>query len=177
MRNASTRFSTDLRYRDGEHPAQTWFTPSYVLDPIRFALGGVIGLDPCTTPDNPVRAERFYTVEDDGLTQPWSGPEWSPTVFVNPPYSKAREPWVEKCIEAGRRGQKVVLLVPAATDTRIVQKALVSSTVTLFVRGRVKFGIPRPNGRQVAASHPSAIFGWNTELKPAGALGVVMQRA
>jgi phage N-6-adenine-methyltransferase len=175
MRDPSTRFSTALRYRDGEHPSQTWFTPSYVLDPVRVDLGGSIGLDPATALDNPVAAERFYTVDDDGLEQPWSGPEWSPSVFVNPPYSRAREPWVERCIAAGERGQKVVLLIPAATDTRIWQKAASTSTAVVFTKGRVKFGIPRPNGRQVAASHPSSLIGWNTELTSSSTLGLAVR--
>lgn len=170
--------SNDIRYRNGDHPAQTQFTPSYILDPVRFDLGGSIGLDPCTTPDNPVGATYFYTAEDDGLDLDnswWYAPteeiEFIDSVFVNPPYSKAREPWVERCITAGDRGQKVVLLIPAATDTRIFQKAVSTSTAVVFVKGRVKFGTLRPNRRQHAASHPSALIGWNTDLEACSTLG------
>lgn len=159
--------SNDVRYRDGEHPAQTQFTPNYVLDPVRIDLGGAIGLDPCTTEDNPVGAERFYTVSDDGLSQPWD----AETIFVNPPYSKAREPWVDRCIRAAANGATVILLIPAATDTRIFQKAVSTSTAVVFVKGRVKFGVLRPNRRQVAASHPSALIGWNVDLAACSALG------
>lgn len=159
--------SNDIRYRNGEHPAQTQFTPSYVLDPVRVDLGGSIELDPCTTEDNPVGAERFYTVSDDGLSQPWD----AETIFVNPPYSKAREPWVDRCIRAAEKGAKVILLIPAATDTRIFQKAVSTSTAVVFVKGRVKFGVLRPNRRQVAASHPSALIGWNVDLAACSALG------
>lgn len=180
MTVAAHRMNNDLRYREGEHPAQTWFTPSYVLDPVRRDLGGVIGLDPCTTPDNPVDAEIFYTPEHDGLRMPWhyvcspdlDNGDWFPSVYVNPPYSKAREPWVERCIEAGERGQKVILLIPAATDTRIFQKAASTASTVVFVKGRVKFGVLRPNRRQVAASHPSALIGWNTSLLFCSALGL-----
>lgn len=83
----------------------------------------------------------------------------------------------ERCIEAGARGQRVILLIPAATDTRIWQKAVGTADAVVFVKGRVKFGIPRPNGRQVAASHPSTLIGWNTELKSCSTLGAVMRRA
>ncbi|AXQ64156.1 hypothetical protein I5H56_gp099 [Mycobacterium phage KristaRAM] len=34
----------------------------------------------------------------------------------------------------------------------------------LFIKGRVKFGVLRNNGRQEAASHPSVLFGWNVHL-------------
>lgn len=174
---AGTRFDNALRYRDGNHPMQWQFTPDYVLDPVRVDLGGTIGLDPCTTADNPVGAMRFYTPADDGLSKTWlyynldAGDGLTSSVYVNPPYGKAREPWVEKCIEAGARGQEVVLLIPAATDTRIFQRAAETATAIVFVRGRVKFGTLRPNRRQHAASHPSALIGWNTHLHACAALG------
>ena len=177
MTVAASRFNNDLRYREADHPAQTQFTPSYVLAPVAVDLGGIIGLDPCTTADNPVAAHQFYTAEDDGLSRPWSGPEWLPSVFVNPPYSKAREPWVERCIAAGERGQRVILLIPAATDTRIWQKAVQSADAVVFVKGRVKFGVLRPNRRQVAASHPSSLIGWNTILPTSSTLGMRLIRA
>jgi hypothetical protein len=173
---ATHRFNNDLRYRDGDHPDQTQFTPSYVLDLVRDDLGGVIFLDPCTTPENPCDAQRFYTVEDDGLAQPWHfkvdahHAYFGPT-YVNPPYGKAREPWAEKCIAHGESGAPVILLMPAATDTRIFQRAAQTADAVVFVRGRVKFGTLRPNRRQHAASHPSALIGWNTTLDASAALG------
>ena len=170
---ASHRFNNALRYRDGEHPNQRQLTPRYVLDPVREALGG-IGLDPCTEPDNPTGAERYYTVDDDGLTQPWCDDGWQPTVYVNPPYSRAREPWVLRCMDAAARGQSVILLIPAHTDTRIWHRAMETVTEVCFIRGRVKFGVLRPNRRQEAASHPSALLGWNVNLAPTSALGKIV---
>lgn len=168
---AAHRFDNDRRYRDGDHPSQTWFTPEYVLGPVRTDLGGSIGLDPCTTSSNPVGAEIFHTVAEDGLAKSWGDGGWSPSVFVNPPYGKAREPWVRKCIEAGACDQRVILLIPAATDTRIFHQALGTADAVVFVRGRVKFGVLRPNRRQVAASHPSALVGWNVTLDACASLG------
>lgn len=170
MSIASHRFNNELRYRDGEHSNQRQLTPPYVLEPVRLALGG-IGLDPCTEPDNPTGAGRFYTIEDDGLAQPWCDDGWSPSVFVNPPYSKAREPWVLRCMDAGARGQRVVLLIPAHTDTRIFQRAMSTAEAVVFIKGRVKFGVLRANRRQEAASHPSALLGWNVDLEPCSSLG------
>lgn len=171
MRQAAYRFNNDLRYREGPHTRNTQFTPDYVLDPVRRDLAG-IGLDPCTTAENPVEAARFFTVADDGLERPWMGPGWFPSVFVNPPYGKAREPWARRCAEQGRLGQRVILLMPAATDTRCFQAAASTSTAVVFIRGRVKFGVLRPNRRQVAASHPSALIGWNVVLDECATLGL-----
>lgn len=169
MSVAEHRFSNALRYGDGDHPRQWHLTPRYVLDLVAVDLGGHIWLDPCTFADNPTQAFIHFTAEDDGLAQSWNGVG---SIFVNPPYGKAREPWVVKCIAAGGRGQKVILLIPAATDTRIFQKAVSTSTAVVFVRGRVKFGTKRENRRQHAASHPSALIGWNTDLDACSELGL-----
>lgn len=168
---AAHRFDNRLRYRDGDHPNQTALTPAYVLDPVRAMLGGTIGLDPCTTPDNPVGAERFYTPPQDGAVLPWD----ADTIWVNPPYGKARERWVARCADAGSMGRQVVLLIPAHTDTRPFQRAVDTCTTLLLIRGRLKFGMPRENGRQVAASHPSALIAWNADLGTCAALGQVIR--
>jgi hypothetical protein len=170
-RKAASRFSNALRYRPEDHENQCQLTPGYVLDPVRKALGGWIELDPCTIPGNPVGADRFYCPPEDGAVKPWQ----AETIFVNPPYSKARERWVRRCIEAGAAGSQVILLIPAATDTRIFQDALNTSSGVVLIRGRVKFGVLRENRRQAAASHPSALIGWNTDLAPCARLGLILE--
>lgn len=170
--DAAHRFNNDLRYRKNDHEAQRQLTPPYVLEPVRAALGHDIDLDPCTEPDNPTYALHYLTAMEDGLLQPWDGYR---SIYVNPPYSRAREPWVRKCIEAGERGQSVVLLIPAHTDTRIWHEAMQTASAVCFIKGRVKFGILRKNRRQEAASHPSALIGWNVTLRECDHLGHVVQ--
>lgn len=167
--NASRRFSNALRYRGDDHPMQRQLTPDYVLDPVREALGG-IELDPCTEPDNPCGAERFYTPPTDGAAEPWD----AATIYVNPPYSKARERWVQRCIHAATAGSRVVLLMPSHTDTRLFHRAAQTASHVVFIKGRVKFGVLRDNGRQEAASHPSCLIAWNlTDVEPLAPLGLV----
>ncbi len=170
MRDATSRFNNDLRYRDDAHENQNQNTPSYVLDPVRVALGGKIQLDPCSDTTNPTGADLFYFPPLDGAELPWE----KDSIFVNPPYSKARERWVHRCIQAGGEGKRVVLLMPAATDTRIFQQAMMSAGQAVFIKGRVKFGVLRPNRRQIAASHPSALLGWNVDLAPCSHLGMIL---
>lgn len=174
MTVAAHRFDNDLRYGDGDHPRQWHLTPLYILERVRQDLGGRIDLDPCTFEDNPTDARDWYTVADDGLMREWRWVDFpsSMRIFVNPPYGKAREPWVERCINAAADGARVILLIPAATDTRIFQRAVSTSTAVVFIRGRVKFGTRRDNRRQHAASHPSALIGWNTDLEACSALGL-----
>lgn len=167
---ASNRFDNAKRRRGDDHERQRWLTPAYVLEPIRELLGG-IGLDPCTEPDNPTGAERFYALPQNGCALPWD----AESVFCNPPYGEAKNRWVEKCIEEGRR-RKVVLLIPSHTETRISQRALLAAKSVLFVRARLRFGVPRANGRQEAASHGSAIYGFGIDVAPLADLGVVMSQ-
>jgi hypothetical protein len=162
----NTRFNNELRYADGNDQRQWYLTPPYVLDKVRRDLGGTIDLDPCTFPDNPTDATEFYTVVEDGLSRDWEG-----AVFCNPPYGKAREPWVRKCIAHSEWLNPVILLIPAATDTRIFREAAQSAEAIVFVSGRLKFGTLRENRRQHAASHPSALIGWNTTLWECSTLG------
>jgi phage N-6-adenine-methyltransferase len=166
---AHHRFNNDLRYREDDHEMQRQLTPGYVLEPVRQALGG-IALDPCTEPDNPTGATRFYTAATDGAEEAWD----AETVYVNPPYSKARERWVARCIEAAAAGTRVVLLMPSHTDTRLFHRAVETASHVVFIKGRVKFGVLRENGRQEAASHPSCLIAWNlTSAGPMAALGRV----
>lgn len=162
-------FNNDLRRRPDTHDGQLHLTPGYVLEPVRWLFGGRIGLDPCTTSDNPVAADQFITPPADGAAAPWV----ADTIWCNPPYGQARNRWVGRCIEAGTAGARVVLLIPAHTDTQVFQRALGSATTVLFVQGRIKFGTPRPDGsgRQMAASHPSALLGWNVDLRRIDHLG------
>jgi hypothetical protein len=165
-KDATFRFANDLRRRREDHPNQAQLTPEYVLEPVRRILG-TIGLDPCTEPDNPVWAQRFYCLPMDGCEQPWD----ASTIFCNPPYGEVRGRWVERCIAAGREGKRVVLLTPSATDTRTFQLAFAHCTTAVFIAGRLKFRLARENARQQAASHPSMLFGYHVDLTSAG-LGV-----
>jgi hypothetical protein len=166
MPEASFRFSNALRRRSESHPNQVQLTPGYVLEPVRRILDG-IGLDPCTEPDNPVGAKRFYSLPTDGCGEPWD----AEAIYCNPPYGEARDRWVKRCIAAAREGKRVVLLMPSATDTRTFQLAFAHCTTAILIGGRVKFGLPRENGRQQAASHPSTLYGFNVDLSSSG-LGV-----
>jgi len=172
MTSAIYRFDNAKRRRPETHARQAMLTPAYVLEPIRKLLGGEIGLDPCTEPDNPTRSERFYCLPADGAALPWD----AASVFCNPPYGEARNRWVDRCIAEGCR-RPVVLLIPSHTETRIFQKALKSCRSVLFVEARLRFGVLRENLRQEAASHGSALFGFGVDLSPLGFLGMTMMRA
>lgn len=108
-------------YKAGNHPQQVGrrgadparddrATTPEVFDPLhkRFRFT----LDVAAAAHN-AKCERYYTVDDDGLGQSWSGER----VWCNPPYSNVGA-WVEKAwAEFGRTcrccaAELVVLLVP-----------------------------------------------------------------
>lgn len=160
------------RYLNERDERQRRMTPRYLVAAIEQLFGGRIGLDPCTEADNPTNARRFYTPPDDGCALPWR----ARTVFVNPPYGRARDRWVERCIAEGAK-RSVVLLIPAHTDTRTTQAALDACDSALFVAGRLRFGIPRQCGRGETATHPSTLFGFGVDLSPLDpTFGVCLQR-
>jgi len=166
---AAHRFDNAKRRRPESHARQAMLTPEYVLEPVRKLLGS-IELDPCTEPDNPTKARHFYCLPADGCALPWR----ASTVFCNPPYGEIRRRWVKRCIEEGG-ARKVVLLIPAHTETKTFQMALEACTDVLFVRARLRFGVLRANRRQEAASHGSALFGFGVSLAPLADLGPVLQ--
>ena len=126
-----------------------WFTPPDLLETACRVLGGPIDLDPasCSEAQENVQAERYFTIEDDGLQQPWPADR----CWCNPPYggvgSGGRESiaatWIQKAIaevEAGRT-KRALLLVRAAVDTRWFQPLW--QFPIAFLIGRIPF-IPGP---------------------------------
>lgn len=109
-----------------------WPTPRDLFDELSAVYGGFT-LDPCTTKEN-AKCTRFFTREDDGLSQPWSG-----KVFMNPPYGRHIGLWVRKAWEESQKGTLVVCLLPASVDTRWWHDYAKKGHV-YFLRGRLKFG-------------------------------------
>ena len=93
-------------------------------------------LDPCCTEDNR-KCDKYFTKEDDGLSQSWQGE----TVFMNPPYGREIVKWVKKAYEESLKPDtKIVMLLPARTDTRWFHDYIYHKSKITFVKGRLKFG-------------------------------------
>lgn len=120
-----------------------WETPKWLFDQLndiyRFTL------DVCAVPEN-AKCERFFTPEQDGLAQEWTG-----TCWMNPPYGREIGKWVKKAYESAQKGATVVCLLPARTDTSWWHDYCMKGEIT-FLRGRLKFGQAKNS-----APFPSAI--------------------
>ena len=65
-----------------------WSTPQDFFDELDNEFH--FTLDACALPEN-AKCERYFTPEQDGLKQEWTG-----TVWCNPPYGRKIGKWVEK---------------------------------------------------------------------------------
>ena len=123
-----------------------WATPQDFFDELNAEFH--FDLDPCADETNH-KTEKYYTKEDDGLSQDWSGQR----VFCNPPYGRKIGDWVEKAFREGTKDNTiVVLLIPARTDTKYFHDYILHRSEVRFVKGRLKFG-----GGIQAAPFPSMV--------------------
>jgi site-specific DNA-methyltransferase (adenine-specific) len=111
-----------------------WETPQDLFDELNAEFH--FTLDPCATQEN-AKCDWYYSIEQDGLKQDWGGQR----VFCNPPYGRLIGAWVRKCYEESLKpNTKVVMLIPARTDTSYFHDYIYHHADLRFIRGRLKFG-------------------------------------
>lgn len=104
-----------------------WLTPPELVKQL-----GVFDLDPCS-PINPpfVHAKHNFTIDDDGLSKEWIG-----RVYMNPPYGRGMELWLEKLKYHGNG----IALIFARTETKCFFDHIWNhADALLFVKGRIRF--------------------------------------
>lgn len=106
-----------------------WSTPQAFFDELNREFH--FDADVCALPEN-AKCEKFYSPEQDGLKQEWTGVCW-----CNPPYGRQVGKWVEK---AAKSDATVVMLLPARTDTKWFHDWILPFAEVRFVKGRLKFG-------------------------------------
>lgn len=124
-----------------------WATPQEFFDKLDWRFGP-FDLDPCAGPTN-AKCANFFTEAEDGLAKNWEGF----TSFINPPYGRGIDKWIKKAYEESRKEEtKVVMLIPARTDTKYWHQYIMKADEVYFVKGRLKFG-----DSENSAPFPSAI--------------------
>jgi hypothetical protein len=129
---------------------EVWLTPPHVLEAL-----GEFDLDPCASLDRPWDTAKYhYTVEDDGLIQPWFGRVW-----CNPPYGPKMTPFLQRMAEH----QNGIVLIFARTETKAFFDFVWDrADALLFLKGRLKFH--KPDGTLAGtAGSPSVLIAYGQE--------------
>ena len=135
--------STIHRWLALPHVAQNsgnneWYTPQIYIEAAREVMGS-IDTDPASSgkANEIVKAETYFTSEDDGRVK-----HWASNVWLNPPYAQPLvadfcELLVKKYRE--KEIQQACVLVNNATETTFYQTMLKTCSAVCFIKGRVRF--------------------------------------
>ncbi len=104
-----------------------WLTPPELVIQL-----GEFDLDPCSPINAPfLHAKNNFTISDDGLSKDWFG-----RVYLNPPYGRGMELWLEKLKFHGNG----IALIFARTETKCFFEHIWNDAdAILFVKGRIRF--------------------------------------
>ncbi len=159
-----------------------WYTPKDILHRARAALGG-FDLDPASSEkaNEAVKAKRFFTAEDDGLSQEWP----IGRIWMNPPYAQPLcAQFCERFVAEIERGSTGIALVNNATETKWFQRLMSAATAICFPQGRIKYldatGEPKGTPLQGQAilyfgegdAFDAAFRGFGVAVLPQGALNI-----
>ena len=131
-----------------------WCTPQDFFDKLNEEFGFV--LDAAAT-DKTAKCKLYYTPETDGLSQSWNR---GGAVFCNPPYGRSIGKWVKKAYEEAQAGTRIVLLIPARTDTAYFHDYIYGKAEIRFIRGRLRFTDDDGNSSE-SAPFPSMLVIYN----------------
>lgn len=115
-----------------------WYTPQPFIEAAREAMGS-IDCDPASsdTANKTVKAEKYFTKDEDGLSKEWSGNVW-----LNPPYA---QPLIDQFSEAvatkfsNGEIKQALILVNNATETEWFSRMAKLSAAICFPASRIKF--------------------------------------
>jgi phage N-6-adenine-methyltransferase len=125
-----------------------WLTPPTLIDAL-----GPFDLDPCSPGERRPwdTAAKHYSIEDDGLRQPWEGRVW-----LNPPYSDMRR-WLAKLADHDHG----TALIFARTETALwFDLVWGRASAVLFLRGRVSFHYVNGKRAKANSGAPSALIAY-----------------
>ena len=139
-----------------------WYTPAGVVGAAR-AVMGRIDLDPASTSEanETVQAKAIYTVEDDGLTQPWRG-----RVFLNPPFSaQLKRAFCDRLRESVASGDvtQAVLVTPIDISPQWGDVIRTCASAVALAVGSTPFYGPRGEHGGPGFGHMVSYYGPNVE--------------
>jgi len=163
-----------------DYDTDSYCTPKAIVDLARSLMGG-IELDPASNDyaQTTVQADRYFTVEDDGLSRGWGDAQ---SVYLNPPYS---QPLCRKfCFKVAEHVENADLptqafvLLNASVATKHFHR-LITSPVCRgvgFFEGRIPFHHPNPAAPQNRNRYDQA-FVWLSSLGKSPYLARIKERS
>lgn len=144
-----------------------WYTPSKYIEAARSVMGS-IDLDPasCELANQTVKATRYYTQEDDGLSKVW----FASTLWLNPPYKKDEhgqskiEVWTFKLLDQYKQGyvKQAILLIPMTQATDWFD-SIWEYGLVCFPKRRIHFWTDGRNDWRPRFSSCFVYLGWNEQ--------------
>lgn len=128
-------------------------------------------LDPAAGCEPEQIASQRYTVDEDGLKQPWFG-----TVWLNPPFSEKGR-WYKRLVDQYRNGDvdRAVAVAPVDSSTEWFHDWYSRADVIVFLEGRDHY--VRNAGSGGSPSFSTMLAVWNPTdslLETLDGMGVVM---
>jgi phage N-6-adenine-methyltransferase len=114
-----------------------WETPQKLFNELNKEFN--FKVDIAASPDNH-KCDSYIDAEHDALKYSWH--LWTILhgwLWCNPPYSTSKL-WIKKAHEESLKGAKIVMLLPARTDTAAFHDYIYGKHEIRFLRGRLKFG-------------------------------------
>ena len=127
-----------------------WLTPPEIIEAL-----GEFNLDPCSPIHRPWSTAKYhYTIDHDGLLQPWKGRVW-----LNPPYGLLAAKWLERLAYHGNG----IALIFARTETKMFfEQVWNKADALLFIKGRLYFHHIDGSRAKANAGAPSVLIAYGT---------------
>lgn len=127
---------------------QDWGTPKDFFDRLhkRFHFDVDLAAD-----ETNALLPTYITERMDALSEDWT--QYGSTGWLNPPYGRGIDEWIDKAIREAKKGFTTVMLVPSRTDTEWFFQGQQNAVAVVFIKGRLKF-----RGAPSSAPFPSALL-------------------
>jgi hypothetical protein len=139
----------------GHHSANMrtdeWLTPPTIVRSL-----GEFDLDPCSPINRPwATAKKHYSILDNGLSKEWEGRVW-----MNPPYGKELERWMNKLAFHGNG----ISLIFARTETATFFNCVWEKANSIFfMKGRLKFYTVEGKEAEFNGGAPSVLISYGEQ--------------
>ena len=156
---ANEKDKPHVAYNSGNNE---WYTPQKYIEMARTVLG-YIDIDPASSKiaNEIVKADRYFTAEENGLSQVWYGKVW-----MNPPYSKELiGEFTKKFTDEYEAGNIIegIVLVNNATETAWFTDMIRSASAVVFPRGRILYYSPKKEIGAPLQGQAFIYFGCNAD--------------